>query len=186
MANELLQVEPIQTVDELVEQNRTSLLQTEEVRELGTIVAEQQIKTDLAGKAQEIRASQIDNAEHEFDNDLRELRLKHAKAEETRKHNYAMQQIAVNARHTAMLDKRKKLEEKYGYLYERDENGNLIDFSYSATVNVLRTLARNFEKLDKPVRLVLKIVFWCGVCALTIFLLKKFDILAILQNIGAE
>lgn len=184
MANELLQVEPIQTVDELVDQNRATLLQTEDVQELGKVVATQEIKTGLAGKAQQIRSAQIDNAEHEFDNDLRELRLKHAKAEEIKKHNYAMQQITVNARHQAMLDKRKKLEEKYGYLYERDENGNLIDFSYSTLVNVLRTFTRNFEKLDKPIKLVLKIVFWVGIGALSIYLLKKFDILGILQNIG--
>lgn len=183
--NELLQVEPIKTVDELVEQNRTTLLQSEDVQELGKVVATQEIKTGLAGKAQQIRSAQIDNAEHEFDNDLRELRLKHAKAEETRKHNYAMQQITVNARHTAMLDKRKKLEEKYGYLYERDEDGNLVDFSYSTVVNALRTLARNFEKLDKPIKLLLKIVFWTGIGVLAIFLLKKFDVLNWLQNIGA-
>ena len=83
-------------------------------------------------------------------------------AEMDLQHKYNMSMIKANGEHNQMLDRRKKMVEKYGYLYDNKEHTIAYDgegkqynvpkdFSYSETVNRFRQFGRNVSKLDKPV-----------------------------------
>lgn len=66
------------------------------------------------------------------------------------------------------------LKKKYGYLYEKDENGNIKNFvpnkaynQYRSFVNWWDNTSDGFKKITKGV---LKTLFWSGVVALVIML----------------
>lgn len=161
----------------VVDSKIKELLDNPKVQEFISITAEEGIKADLAAIAAGIRQKNIETAEKEFDTETRTLRLKQCKEKLNLDHKYEMSILADNAKHKQMLDKRKKLEEKYGYLYERDEQGNIVDFSYSETVNKIRAFVRNVSKLDVAVKKALKWLF-ISVVIITVFaLLKRFQII---------
>lgn len=164
-------------VSGLIETQTQEIMQSDEVKQLGNMAAKAKVKTEFESEAAELKGKQIDNAEKEFDNELREMRLAHRRAEEAREHKYRMAQIEKDGKHKAMLDKRQKLIEKYGYLYKTGEDGKPIDFSYSPVVNWLRTQARNFDRLDKPFKSFLKLVVTCGFIFGALVLLKHFGII---------
>lgn len=168
---------PVSAVEELIADKTKEALKSADVQKLGQVAARANIRADMEAEAAKLRAKQTTTAESEFATDLRAMKLEHARAEETKRHRYRMSQVDKDSRHLAMLDKRIKMIEKYGYLYKKDEHGNPIDFSYSVFVNVMRTLARNFNKLDTTFRNVLKIIFWGGLVTGAIVLLKHFGII---------
>lgn len=196
--NENLPIEiPKPTIDEsqtnvlqVVSQEEKKMLETDMVKEASRLLSEEKIKSDLAEEASKIRKRNQEIAESVFETETRELRLKHLKEQLDRQHKYEMETLEEDAKHSQMLDRRKKLVQKFSYLYNNEEE-NLIDcldgkgnaykaprdFSYSPTVNKFRQLGRNISKLDKPM---IQTIKWIVIIALGVggvFLLKKFNIL---------
>lgn len=177
-------------VMELIKEQEKSLMETKEVQDLGRKFSEERIKSDLSAEASRIRRKNIETAENEFENETRELRLKHLKAELEKEHAYNMKTLDDDAKHSQMLERRKKMVEKYGYLYNNspenqidaiDSKGEVYkvpkDFSYSNGINKIRQFGRNVSKLDRPVLQTIKWVAIIGIGGLAIFLLKHFGIL---------
>lgn len=174
----------------LIKEQEESLMQTKEVQDLGRKFSEERIKSDLSAEASRIRRKNIETAENEFENETRELRLKHLKAELEKEHAYNMKTLDDDAKHSQMLERRKKMVQKYGYLYDNkpetqidvlDSKGNVYkvpkDFSYSNVVNKIRQFGRNISKLDRPILQGIKWIAIVGIGALALFLLKHFGIL---------
>lgn len=174
----------------MVKQEEENLLKTEEVIKLGKRVSEERIKSDVSAEASRIRTKNIETAENEFKNETRELKLKHLKAEMNLQHKYNMETLDKDARHKQLLARRKKLVEKYGYLYNMDENNCVTcydeedkpykvpkDFSYSPFVNRVRQFGRNMSKLDRPVLQTIKWVIIGGLIVGAYFILKKTGII---------
>lgn len=178
------------SVMDVVKDKENELLQTKEVQELGRRCGEERIKSDLAKEASEIRKRNVQTAESLYETETRELRLKHLRAQLNRQHKYEMDTLEQDARHTQMLNKRRKQVEKFLYLYNNapenmvevvDGKGEKYkvpkDFSYSDFVNRFRQLGRNLSKLDKPILQTIKWAIIIGVGIGIIFLLKRFGII---------
>lgn len=177
-------------VMELIKEQEKSLMETKEVQDLGRKFSEERIKSDLSAEASRIRRKNIETAENEFENETRELRLKHLKAELEKEHAYNMRTLDDDAKHSQMLERRKKMVEKYGYLYDNSPEKQIEavdskgvsykvpkDFSYSNGINRIRQFGRNVSKLDKPIVQTIKWLAIIGGAVVGIFLLKKFGIL---------
>lgn len=177
-------------VMELIKEQEKSLMETKEVQDLGRKFSEERIKSDLSAEASRIRRKNIETAENEFENETRELRLKHLKAELEKEHAYNMRTLDDDAKHSQMLERRKKMVEKYGYLYDNNPEKQIEaidskgvtykvpkDFSYSNGINRIRQFGRNISKLDKPIVQTIKWVAIIGCAGLGVFLLKRFGIL---------
>lgn len=69
------------------------------------------------------------------------------------------------------------LKKKYGYLYEKDENGNILNFVPSKSYNKYRAFCNWWENttdgFKKIVKGTLKVVFWVSVASLVGILLYK-------------
>lgn len=178
------------SVMDVVKDKENELLQTKEVQELGRRCGEERIKSDLAKEASEIRKRNVQTAESLYETETRELRLKHLRAQLNRQHKYEMDTLEQDARHTQMLNKRRKQVEKFLYLYNSapdnmvevvDGKGEKYkvpkDFSYSDFVNRFRQLGRNLSKLDKPILQTIKWAIILGVGIGIIFFLKRFGII---------
>lgn len=174
----------------LIKEQEKALMETKEVQDLGKKFSEERIKSDLSAEASRIRRKNIETAENEFENETRELRLKHLKAELEKEHAYNMKTLDDDAKHSQMLERRKKMVQKYGYLYDNrpenqidalDSKGEVYkvpkDFSYSNGINKIRQIGRNISKLDKPILQTIKWIAIVGIGGLAIFLLKRFGIL---------
>ena len=174
----------------LIKEQEKALMETKEVQDLGKKFSEERIKSDLSAEASRIRRKNIETAENEFENETRELRLKHLKAELEKEHAYNMKTLDDDAKHSQMLERRKKMVQKYGYLYDNrpenqidalDSKGEVYkvpkDFSYSNGINRIRQIGRNISKLDKPILQTIKWIAIVGIGGLAIFLLKRFGIL---------
>lgn len=177
-------------VMDLIKDQEKSLMETKEVQDLGRKFSEERIKSDLSAEASRIRRKNIETAENEFENETRELRLKHLKAELEKEHAYNMKTLDDDAKHSQMLERRKKLVEKYGYLYDNKPENQIEaidgkgerykvpkDFSYSTTINKIRQFGRNISKLDRPILQTIKWIAIVGIGTLAVFLLKRFGIL---------
>lgn len=173
---------------ELIKKQEKELMNSDDVQKIGKKFGEERIKSDLSAEASRIRRKNIETAENEFENETRELRLKHLKAEMEREHTYNMSTLERDAKHKQMLDIRKKLVEKYGYLYNNNDmveaydsqnNKYLVpkDFSYSNFVNRLRQFGRNISKLDKPILQTIKWALIASVIGGGIFILKRLNII---------
>lgn len=177
-------------VGDVIKEQENVLLQSEEVNKVARQFGEERIKSDLKAEASRIRRKNIETAEKEFESETRELRLIHLKAEMNLEHRYNMETLTQDAKHNQMLDARKKLVEKYGYLYDMseknivkayDSKGNVYDrpkdFCFSKVVNAVRKFGRDVSKLDKPILQTIKWLLIFGFIGLAIFLLKKYNIL---------
>lgn len=107
----------------VVKQEEDSLVNSEQFAEISKKVGEERIKADLSAEASRIRTKNLETAENELKNETHELRLAHLKEELKLAHKYNMETLQKDEKHRQMLSKRKKLVEKYGYLYDcREEN----------------------------------------------------------------
>lgn len=177
-------------IHDLIKGKEKELLGTQEFQDLSQKIGEENIKAQLSKEASRIRQENIETAEKEFENETRKLRLEYLKEELKKDHTYKMKIIEKEAKYKQMLDKRKKMFGKYGYLYSNnpskmieveDSDGKKYkipeDFSFSVIVNRIRQLGRNLSKLDRPVLQTIKWIFLIGVGSGIIFLLKKFNII---------
>ena len=72
------------------------------------------------------------------------------------------------------------LKKKYGYLYQKDENGNIINFIPSKTYNKYRAFCHWWENttdgFKKIVKGTLKVLFWSAIVGLVVLVgYKIFD-----------
>lgn len=175
---------------QLLSDKKRELLQSEDANKMGTLVATEDIKANFASEASRINAKNVETAERELDTKTRQRRLDRMNAELDEQHKHNMTMIKKNAKHQQMLDKRKKLVEKYSYLYNCkqedcykaiDSEGKEYcvpkDFSFSPTVNGIRQFGRNISKLDRPLLQTIKWVLIGGAVTVVIVLLKKFGII---------
>lgn len=160
------------TANDILIKKEQELLLSEEVGKAATIIGQEKIKSELASKAADIKSKNADIAEKEFETETRSRRLKQLIAKLDLEHKYEMSIIKENGKHYAMLDKRKKKEEKYKYLYKENET-----FSYSEFVNKVKSFANSLRQMDKSFLQILKYVLICGIIVGTIALLKHFGIL---------
>lgn len=189
--NMIISTQPKQEIEihDLIKGKEKELLCTQEFQDLSQKIGEENIKAQLSKEATRIRQENIETAEKEFENETRKLRLEYLKEELKKDHTYKMKIIEKDAKYKQMLDKRKKMFGKYGYLYSNnpskmieveDSDGKKYkipeDFSFSILVNKIRQFGRNLSKLDKPVLQTIKWIFLIGVGSGIIFLLKKFNI----------
>lgn len=188
--NEIANTQNDTSIMDAVKKEENPLLSSTEYKEFAKRTAEERIKSDLAKEASRIRKKNIETAETLFESETREKRLEHLKAELDLDHKYRMATLREDNEHKQMLDKRRKLVEKYGYLYDMSEK-NVVekydsknekylcpkDFTYSKFVNRMRQFGRNMSKLDKPILQSIKWIFIIGLGALAIFLLKHFGII---------
>lgn len=167
----------------MLKEKKTQALTSEEVQKAGNILANEDIKSDLANEAARIQKKNVDAAQLNLDNKKRKRQIDREEAESQLEHKYKMEEIQRNGEHKKMLDKRKKLVEKYGYLYDNEKLTTAIDgdgkeykvpkdFSYSNFVNKFRQFGRNVSKLDKPLLQTIKWVLIIGGIVLGIFILK--------------
>lgn len=182
---------PVQDTDvmSVVKQEECELLKTDEIVKIGKKFGEERIKSDLSAEASRIRRKNIETAEQEFENETRELRLKHLKAEMELEHKYNMSTLEKDSKHKQMLAYRRKLVEEYSYLYDcKPENSVTCydnegepyqvpkDFSYSKIVNKVRQFGRNLSKLDRPILQTIKWVLIIGAGVSAFFILKWLGI----------
>lgn len=70
------------------------------------------------------------------------------------------------------------LKKKYGYLYDKDENGNILNFVPSKTYNKYKAFCNWWENttdgFKKIVKGSLKVLFWSAIASLVIILGYKF------------
>lgn len=174
----------------IVKQEENELLKTEEFSKISKKFGEERIKSDLSAEASRIRRKNIETAESEFENETRELRLKHLKSEMELEHKYNMSTLDKDSKHKQMLAYRRKLVEEFSYLYNckpedcvtcYDQNGEAYkvpkDFSYSRTVNKIRQFGRNVSKLDRPILQTIKWVLIIGAGIGAYFVLKSLGVL---------
>ena len=186
--NQLALIQQDKDTVDLLQTKKKELLQGEEANNLGTLIATEDIKSNFASEASRINQRNVETAERELDTKTRQRRLDRLNAELDEQHKYNMAMIKQNGLHKQMLDKRKKLVEKYGYLYDNKETVLAVDsegeeyqvpkdFSYSVIVNRFRQFGRNISKLDRPLLQTIKWALIIGVVVGGIFLLKRFGIL---------
>lgn len=172
----------------LVDKQEQALLNTEEVQNAATRIGQERIHSDLEHEAAEIDEQNTKNKQKQFDNKKKKRKIERDEAEEELEHKYKMQEIKANAEHKQMLDKRKKMVEKYGYLYDNseitkayDSDGKEYDvpkdFSYSETVNKFRQFGRNVSKLDRPVLQTIKWILIIGGLIGLFFILKSIGLI---------
>ena len=172
----------------LIDKQEQQLLNTEEVQAVANRIGKERIHSDFEKEATEIDKQNTDNKQQQFDNKKKKRKIERDEAEEELEHKYKMRDIKKNAEHKEMLDNRKKLVEKYSYLYDTgkttkayDSEGKeyLVpeDFSYSEMVNRFRQFGRNVSKLDKPVLQTIKWVLILGGLVAGFFILKSFGII---------
>lgn len=174
----------------LVEKQQNTLLSSKEFEEISKKFGEEKIKSELAEEASKIKAKNQETAERDFETETRELRLKHLKEQLKREHKYNMDTLDRDAKHSQMLDRRRKLVEKYGYLYDCSSENTMVvkdgknqgynvpkDFSYSNIVNKFRKFGRDISKLDRPFLQTLKWIVILGLITLGYLILKKYGIL---------
>lgn len=174
----------------VVKKEENELLKTEDFLKIGKKFGEERIKADLSAEASRIREKNISTAENEFKNETRELKLTHLKAEMELQHKYNMSTLRDDSKYKQMLSRRKKLVNKYSYLYDsRPENCITCydeenkpyqvpkDFSYSEWINKVRQFGRNLSKLDRPILQTMKWFIIIGLGIGAYFLLKSLGII---------
>ena len=166
------------TTESVIKDKKQELLKSNEFQKLAAQGAQAEASSELGQKAAEIKERNVQTAEKEFDVETRKRRLERLQSQLDLQHKYEMGIIKADGEHKAMLDARKKIEEKYGYLYDKDKDGGLVKFSYSKVVNRIREFVRNVDRLDTGIKKLLKWAIIIGVAIVAITLLKRYGILA--------
>lgn len=181
-------VEEKSSAMKLVDTQEQAVLKTDDAIKAAGKIGYERVHADFKSEAAKINEKNIATAEKEFDNETRKRRLERLNAEMDLQHKYNMSMIKANGEHNQMLDKRKKMVEKYGYLYDTKEctkgydgEGKEYDvpkdFSYSEMVNKFRQFGRNVSKLDKPVLQTIKWFLILGGLVAAFFVLRALGII---------
>lgn len=167
----------------MLQEQKNRALKSEDVQKAGSILANEDIKSDFANHAAKIEEKNVNAGDLHLKNVKRKRQQEREEEESKLEHEYKMAEIKRNGEHKKMLDKRKKLVEKYGYLYNQEHLSKAIDgdgkeyfvpkdFSYSEIVNKVRQFGRNVSKLDRPLLQFIKWFAIIGGIILGVFILK--------------
>lgn len=162
---------------------KNEALKSGEAQQIGNRIATEDVRADFANAAAKVTEKNVNAAELNLKNKKRKRQIDREEAESQLEHEYKMKEIKRNGEHKQMLDKRRKLVEKYGYLYSQehitkavDGDGNEYvvpkDFSYSNAVNKFRQFGRNISKLDRPFLQTIKWIAILGGIVLGVLILK--------------
>lgn len=146
-------------------QNTTALTQSEDFKNLTQEIVKRKAQADLSKDMLEVLNEEQKNALAKFVLDCEKEKLEFRKKKEKK--------IIIEEIKADLFNKKvEALKKKYGYLYKRDENGELIGFvpnkAYNKYASFCNWWANTTDGFKKIVKGTLKVVFWVGVAGLAI------------------
>lgn len=146
-------------------QNTTALTQSEDFKKLTQEIVKRRAKADLSKDMLAVLDDEQKNALAKFILDCEKEKLEFRKKKEKK--------IIIEEIKADLFNKKvEALKKKYGYLYKRDENGDLIGFvpnkMYNKYASFCNWWANTTDGFRKIVKGTLKVVFWVGVAGLAI------------------
>ena len=146
-------------------QNTSALTQSEDFKNLTQEIVKRKAQADLSKDMLEVLNEEQKNALAKFVLDCEKEKLEFRKKKEKK--------IIIEEIKADLFNKKvEALKKKYGYLYKRDENGDLIGFvpnkAYNKYASFCNWWANTTDGFRKIVKGTLKVVFWVGVAGLAI------------------
>lgn len=146
-------------------QNTSALTQSEDFKSLTKEITERKARASLSRDMLEVLNEEQKNALAKFVLDCEKEKLEFRKKKEKK--------IIIEEIKADLFNKKvEALKKKYGYLYKRDENGELIGFvpnkAYNKYASFCNWWANTTDGFKKIVKGTLKVVFWVGVAGLAI------------------
>lgn len=146
-------------------QNTSALTQSEDFKNLTQEIVKRKAQADLSKDMLEVLNEEQKNALAKFVLDCEKDKLEFRKKKEKK--------IIIEEIKADLFNKKvEALKKKYGYLYKRDENGDLIGFvpnkMYNKYASFCNWWANTTDGFRKIVKGTLKVVFWVGVAGLAI------------------
>lgn len=146
-------------------QNTSALTQSEDFKNLTQEIVKRKAQADLSKDMLEVLNEEQKNALAKFVLDCEKDKLEFRKKKEKK--------IIIEEIKADLFNKKvEALKKKYGYLYKRDENGDLIGFvpnkMYNKYASFCNWWANTTDGFKKIVKGTLKVVFWVGVAGLAI------------------
>lgn len=146
-------------------QNTSALTQSEDFKNLTQEIVKRKAQADLSKDMLEVLNEEQKNALAKFVLDCEKDKLEFRKKKEKK--------IIIEEIKADLFNKKvEALKKKYGYLYKRDENGDLIGFvpnkAYNKYASFCNWWANTTDGFKKIVKGTLKVVFWVGVAGLAI------------------
>ena len=146
-------------------QNTSALTQSEDFKNLTQEIVKRKAQADLSKDMLEVLNEEQKNALAKFVLDCEKEKLEFRKKKEKK--------IIIEEIKADLFNKKvEALKKKYGYLYKRDENGDLIGFvpnkAYNKYASFCNWWANTTDGFKKIVKGTLKVVFWVGVAGLAI------------------
>ena len=146
-------------------QNTSALTQSEDFKTLTQEIVKRKAQADLSKDMLEVLNEEQKNALAKFVLDCEKEKLEFRKKKEKK--------IIIEEIKADLFNKKvEALKKKYGYLYKRDENGDLIGFvpnkMYNKYASFCNWWANTTDGFKKIVKGTLKVVFWVGVAGLAI------------------
>ena len=152
-------------IDNQYAQNTTALTQSEDFKNLTQEIVKRKAQADLSKDMLAVLNEEQKNALAKFVLDCEKEKLEFRKKKEKK--------IIIEEIKADLFNKKvEALKKKYGYLYKRDENGDLIGFvpnkAYNKYASFCNWWANTTDGFKKIVKGTLKVVFWVGVAGLAI------------------
>lgn len=154
-----------QEIDRQYAENNQELAQNSELKEITEEVVKRKAKAVLSRDMLAVLSEEQKNELAKFILDCEKEKLNFRKRKEKKV-------IIENVKADIFNQKVEALKKKYGYLYKKDENGEIIGFvpnklynKYAAFVNWWDNTTNDFKKIVKGT---LKVVFWAGVVAVVV------------------
>lgn len=154
-----------QEIDRQYAENNQELAQNSELKEITEEVVKRKAKAVLSRDMLAVLSEEQKNELAKFILDCEKEKLNFRKRKEKKV-------IIENVKADIFNQKVDALKKKYGYLYKKDENGEIVGFvpnklynKYAAFVNWWDNTTNDFKKIVKGT---LKVVFWAGVVAVVV------------------
>lgn len=154
-----------QEIDKQYAENNQELAQNGELKEITEEVVKRKAKAVLSRDMLAVLNEEQKNELAKFILDCEKEKLNFRKRKEKKV-------ILENVKADIFNQKVEALKKKYGYLYKKDENGEIVGFvpnklynKYAAFVNWWDNTTGDFKKIVKGT---LKVVFWGGVVAVVV------------------
>lgn len=146
-------------------QNTTALTQSEDFKNLTQEIVKRKAQADLSKDMLAVLNEEQKNALAKFILDCEKEKLEFRKKKEKK---IILEEIKADLFNKKVM----ALQKKYGYLYKKDDKGNLVGFVPSKMYNKYASFCNWWENttdgFKKIVKGTLKVVFWVGVAGLAI------------------
>lgn len=155
------------------ENNKQQLVNNEDFKKLTQEITERTAKAELGKDMLEVLSKEQKN-----ELALYVLECEKQQIEYRKKHE---KKVILEEVQAEVFDKKvKALKKKYGYLYKKDENGEIVNFIPSKAYNKYRAFCHWWENttdgFKKIVKGTLKVLFWCAIVGLVVLVgYKLFD-----------